>query len=99
MFEIGPLTVNLSNNGAPGVRYMRTGIVLEVDSEKTRRALEQREPQVKDRIIAIVREQTTESISGVEGLERLRGELRQSVNELLSEGQVHQVLFTDLVVQ
>src|SRR5690625_168669 len=53
MFEVGPLMVNLSANGSPGVRFMRTGIVLEADSEKTRRELERREPQVLDRIIFI----------------------------------------------
>src|SRR5690625_2009809 len=99
MFEIGPLMVNLSTNGQPGVRYVRAGIVLEVDSEKTRRALERREPPVKDRVISIVRVQTTESISGSEGQEQLRESLLQSVNELLPEGHVVQVWFTDLVVQ
>lgn len=99
MFEIAPLMVNLSTNGTPGVRYVRTGIVFEVDADRTRRALEEREPQVKDRVISIVREQTTASISGSEGLEQLRASLRQAVNELLPEGQVVQVLFTDLVVQ
>lgn len=99
MYEIGTLMVNLATNGAPGVRYVRTGVVLEADSEKTLRELERRQPQVRDRIIAVVREQTAESIAGNDGQDRLRESLVRSVNELLSEGEVVQVWFTDLVVQ
>lgn len=99
MYDIGTLTVNLSNNGAPGARYMRTGVVLEVDSDKTMRELEQREPQVVDRIISVMREQTAQSISGAEGQEKLRAQLLESVNEVLFEGRIVQVWFTDLVVQ
>lgn len=99
MVEVGTFTVNLSNNGVPGVRYVRTGVVLEVDSEKTVRELERREPQVKDRIISIIRLQTTESISGAEGQEQLRQSLLESVNELLPDGRVVQVWFTEMVVQ
>lgn len=99
MVDVGTLTVNLSTNGSPGARYVRSGIVLEVDSEKTVRELGRREPQVKDRIISIVRLQTTESIAGAEGQEQLRRSLVDSLNELLSDGRVVQVWFTDLVVQ
>lgn len=99
MYEVGPLMVNLSANGSPGVRFMRTGVVLEADSDKTFRELERREPQVIDRIISIVRQQTAQSIAGVDGQEQLRKQLLEAVNELLPEGRVVQVWFTDLVVQ
>lgn len=99
MYDVGTLTVNLQNDGAPGVRYVRTGVVLELDSQKTARELERREPQIVDRIIAVLREQTVESISGSEGQEKLRTQLLASVNEVLAEGEVLQVWFTDLVVQ
>ncbi len=78
---------------------MRTGVVLEADSDKTVRELERREPQIVDRIISIMREQTAQSISGAEGQEKLRTQLLESVNEVLGEGRIVQVWFTDLVVQ
>jgi len=99
MFEIGTLIVNLAPNGTPGGRFVRANIVLEADSDKTLRELARREPQVKDRVIAVVREKTAASIAGADGQEQLRRELLSSVNELLTEGQVVQVWFTDLVVQ
>lgn len=100
MYDVGPLTVNLLNgNGGTGVRYMRTGVVLELDAEKTRREIEQRQPQIKDRIIAVLRQQTVDSVTGKDGQDKLRAELVASINEVLTEGQVVQVWFTDLVVQ
>jgi len=100
MYDIGTLTVNLLNSeGETGVRYMRTGVVLELDSERTRREVEQREPQIVDRILSVMRQQTVTSVTGAEGQEKLRAEIVASVNDILVQGRVIQVWFTDLVVQ
>ncbi|HEY8416773.1 MAG TPA: flagellar basal body-associated protein FliL [Limnochordales bacterium] len=99
MVDVGTFTVNLAAGDAPSARYVRTGIVLEVDSEETKQWAEQRSPQVRDRVISVLRQQTMESIHGAEGMERLRQRLRDAINEVLVEGVVRDVYFVDLVVQ
>src|SRR5690606_39809532 len=69
------------------------------DLERTRREVEQREPQIVDRILSVMRQQTVTSVTGAEGQEKLRAEIVASVNDILVQGRVIQVWFTDLVVQ
>ena len=98
MYEIGTLMVNLATKSAAGRAVRAQGVVLEADSEKTLRELERRQPQVRDRIIAVVREQTAESIAGNDGQDRLRESLVRSVNELCG-GRSRSSLVHRLVVQ
>lgn len=99
IYNAGTMTVNLSAHGVPSTRFVRAGVAFELDSEKARRQLEQREEQVKDKIISIVRQQTPESIATAEGERALKQQLGEAVNELLVDGLVRDVYFFDLVVQ
>jgi len=99
LLDVGSFTVNLAAGDLPSARYVRTGIVLEVDSETTKRLLEERQPQVRERVIRVLRQQTMESIRGVEGMERLKEQVQAAVNETLADGTVRDVYFVDLVVQ
>lgn len=99
IYNAGVMTVNLSAHGVPSTRFVRAGVAFELDSERSRRRLEQREEQVKDRIIAVVRQQTPETIASDEGMDEIRRLLSASIKELLPEGTVNDVFFFDLVVQ
>ncbi|MBO8141044.1 MAG: flagellar basal body-associated FliL family protein [Firmicutes bacterium] len=99
MFDAGTFTVNLSAGGVPAARYVRTGIVLDLDSQATLELVQERDPQVRDRIIAVLRQQTPESISGSEGLEQLKQTLKDAIDQVLPEGSVDDVFFVELVVQ
>ena len=99
MVDLGTFTVNLAAGGSPSARYVRTGIVLEVDSEETKRWAEERSPQLRDRVIGVLRQETMESIHGAEGMERLRRRLREAISDVVPENAVRDVYFIDLVVQ
>lgn len=99
LVDVGTFTVNLVAGDKPSARFMRTGIVLEVDSEQTQRRVEERMAPVRDRIIDVLRQETMESIHGSEGLQRLKQKLRTAANEVMPEGAVVDVYFVDLVVQ
>ena len=99
MLDAGSFTVNLSAGTGPSVRYLRTGIVLELGSPEVQVALEQRMPQVRDRIIGVLREQTMESLHGSEGMARLKQQLRASIEELTGPGTIVDIYLVDLVVQ
>jgi len=99
MLAAGTFTVNLTAGNMPAARYVRTEIVLEVESEAVLAALQARMPQVRDRIIDVLRQQTVESLHGSDGLGRLKQALRTRVDELVGAGTVREVYFVDLVVQ
>lgn len=99
VFNVGTMTINLAaRSGATSGRVVRAGIAFELDGEKTKRQLEQREEQVKDRIISIMRQQTPEDIATNEGLDALKVHLKEAIDGVLSEGHVVDVYFFDLVV-
>lgn len=98
IFSVGQMIINLSNPGSSSGRVVRAGIAFELDSEKTRRQMEQREEQVKDRIISIVRQQTLESVATNDGLDQLRADLKEEVNGLLVDGHVVNVYLFEWVV-
>lgn len=99
MFEVGDFTVNISTPTAQP-RFIRTGIVLELNNERgLRQELESRHPQVRDRIISILRTRSIEQLNGSRGLEELRRDIVQSINELLPRGEVVDAFFMDLVIQ
>lgn len=96
-FSAGDFTVNLASNGP--TRFIRTGLVMEVSEGRTVGELEERRPQVRDRVIAILRARSTSDLNQANGLEDLRESIMESVNELLIRGTVVNVYFIDLVVQ
>lgn len=98
IFSVGTMTINLSASNVSSGRVVRAGVAFELDNEKARRELESREEQVKDRIIAVMRQRTPESISTNEGLEELRQLLKDEVGVLVVEGRIVDVYFFDLVV-
>lgn len=98
VYNAGSMIVNLSGSNNASGRVVRAGVAFELDSEKTRRQLEQREEQVKDRILSIVRQQTLESVATNEGLDAMRGDLKQAIGALLHEGEVVNVYLFEWVV-
>lgn len=97
-FNVGEFTVNLSTTSVQ-TRFIRTGIVLELSESKMAAELEHRQPQIRDRIISILRTISPEQLRSPEDLEILRVRIIDSINELILRGEVKDVFFIDLVVQ
>jgi len=97
-FSAGEFTVNLSSPGVQ-TRFVRTGIVVEVSEKSALAEVEQREPQIRDRIITILRSRHIDQIGTPEGVALLRTEIMESINELLIRGEIVDVFFIDLVIQ
>ncbi len=99
VFEAGEFTVNISTPTAQP-RFIRTGIVLEISSERNlKQELESRHPQIRDRIITILRGRSVEQLNQTGGLDELRRDIVRSINDLLLQGEIIEVYFMDLVVQ
>ena len=96
-FEVGEFTVNLAEPSS--IRFIRTGLVLEFEKASDLKEAEKREPQIRDRIISVLRTCTLASLNAPDGLEKLRTALIDSINELFVSNSVTNIFFVDLVFQ
>lgn len=99
--SLEPFTVSLRDEH--GSRVLYVGITLRVEDEASQKMLVTFMPEVRDRVLATLTQQSTKQIQAPSGRERLANQL---LNELTRpyrpnpEGpRVSQVLFTAFVVQ
>lgn len=98
IFDLRVITVNLATERGSGP-YLRAAIVLQVEDEKEVEELEARRPQVRDRVIELLRQQKREDLTRPDALARLKGLVIDTVNPLLSKGRVINVFITEFVIQ
>ena len=107
--ELEPFVVNLADQDAS--RFVKAKISLAVDSPEVASHLAGGKERggaagsvvlpsrVRAAILELLAAKTAEQITSAEGKTELKGEIRDAVNALLHEGEVVEVLFTDLIVQ
>lgn len=87
--------VNLAGNRGRGL--LKVNMELEVDGEKVMEEIEKRKPQVRDIVIILLSSKSYAQVSGAEGKETLRDEIRDTVNSFLTKGKIKKVLFTEFI--
>lgn len=103
MLTVGPMhpldqfIVNLLSQS--GRRYLKTTMNLELDNEALVAELTNKEAVIRDIIISVLSSKTIEEISTSKGKDKLKEELTIKVNEVLVDGQIKNVFFTDFVIQ
>ncbi len=97
MYPLDQFIVNLLSEG--GSRYLKVTLDLELDGEELSVELDTKKPAVRDIIIRILSAKTYEEISTQKGKERLKNEIVEKINEILADGQINNVFFTDFVIQ
>ncbi|AGB40638.1 flagellar basal body-associated protein [Halobacteroides halobius DSM 5150] len=99
--KLGPTTklnqflVNLSN----GNRFIKINVVFEVSNKATIKEIKDRNPQIRDAIISILRTKSYKEITSTRGTRKLRTEIMNDINKLLLKGKITNVFFTEFVVQ
>lgn len=96
MYALDPFTVNLLSN--TGSRYLKCTIELEQNSQLLTPELEKKVVVIRDIIIRTLTAKTFEEVSTNVGKERLKDELVGKINEILTDGFIKNVYFTDFVV-
>ena len=96
MFVLDPFTVNLLSNS--GQRYLKCSIQLEQNNELLQTELEKKVSVIRDIVIRTLSSKTYEEISTTRGKERLKDELVGRINEILNDGFIKDIYFTDFVV-
>ncbi|MBA2134051.1 flagellar basal body-associated FliL family protein [Capillibacterium thermochitinicola] len=79
-------------------KYLRLNFTLVLDSERTQQEIEKRKAQVRDLVISICRGKTSEELREKEGNSKLRTEIITAINNILPEGKVLDIFFTDFIV-
>lgn len=90
-------TVNLA--GADHRRFLRSTLVLGYQEPGLTEELVLKEAKVRDLIITIMRAKTLEDVSISEGVQQLRLEIKETLNEFLEGDPVLEVFFTEFVIQ
>ncbi|EOB4068327.1 flagellar basal body-associated protein FliL [Campylobacter jejuni] len=93
---LDPFTLNLLSDS--GSRYVKCTIELEQNSELLKPELDKKVPVIRDIIIRTLTAKTFEEVSTQKGKERLKDELVGKINEILTDGFIKNVYFTDFVV-
>lgn len=97
MYPLDQFIVNLMSQG--GKRYLKTTMTLELSDEAMSAEIEKKSAVLRDVIIGVLSSKTVEEISTERGKEKLKEELVSSINEVLVDGYVKNIFFTDFVIQ
>jgi len=91
--------VNLMDKAGIGKRYLKVNIILEVGDEEGKQAVNSHTPQLTDTVLLLLSSQSFNDINTMEGKIELKQLLVSKMNQLLGEGIVHRLYFTEFVVQ
>ncbi len=92
-----PFIVNLAEVNAE--RYLKVNPVFEVDNEDVVEEINQKLPEIKDILITIFSSKTLDDVMPLAGKDRIKQEIMDKVNEVLTKGKIIGVYFSDFVIQ
>jgi len=97
MYPMDQFVVNLYSEG--GGRYLKTSLNLELAGEELAVELDSKKPLIRDIIIRALSAKTYEEISTIKGKENLKDEIVMNINEVITDGKINNMFFTDFVIQ
>jgi flagellar FliL protein len=97
MYPLDQFIVNLMTQG--GKRYLKATITLELSDEAMVSEIEKKHAVIRDILIGAMSSKTVEEISTSRGKNKLKEELIARVNEVLTDGYIKNMFFTDFVIQ
>lgn len=97
MYPLESFTLNLLSDG--GARYVKCTMQLEQNTDLLQPELDKKMAVIRDVIIRTLTSKTFEEVSTTKGKEHLKDELVGKINEVLTDGFVKNIYFTDFVVQ
>ncbi len=97
MYPMSQFVVNLLSEG--GGKYLKVALDIELDSAELASELDMKKSLIRDIIIRALSSKTFEEVSTMKGKDRLKDEIVNSINDVLADGQINNIFFTDFVVQ
>lgn len=97
MYPMDQFVVNLlSENGS---KYLKVKLDIELDTQELSVEMDKKKALVRDIIIRVLSSKTFEEVSTMKGKDRLKDEIVNKINDVLADGQIKNIFFTDFVVQ
>jgi len=97
LYPLDSFTVNLKSDA--GRRYLKATISLELSGEEVSLELDAKSPVIRDRVIRILTSKTLEEISSKKGKQKVSDQIQDTMNAIISDGQVQGIYFTEFVIQ
>lgn len=95
--DLGEFVTNLADSS--GRRLVKTRFVLEVVDEKAKAALEENLDKARSAVLGVLRSKTVADLHGTDGHRKLEIEVRDLINQLITDATTRAAYVTDLVVQ
>jgi flagellar FliL protein len=87
--------VNLA--GSKGRRIAKVNMELELAGNNVQEEIDKRKAQIRDIIIILLSGKTYDEVSTKDGKEKLREEIKDTVNAFLTKGKIQNVYFTEFI--
>jgi flagellar FliL protein len=97
IWPLDPFVVNIAETN--GERYLKIVIQLEISDPRVADELGQLKPRIRDSILDLLTPKTYKDLMDLVGKQRLREDIAGRINNLLHQGKVTRVYFTEFVVQ
>ena len=97
LYPLDTFTVNLKSDS--GRRYLKATLSLELSGEELSIELDAKSAVLRDRIIRILSSKTLEEISSRKGKKKVSEQIMNTLNSLITDGQIKGIYFTEFVIQ
>jgi flagellar FliL protein len=94
---------NYGLDGTPKLKVYKADVALRVTGEESAKLVKANEPLIRNQLVALFTQQTTEAMGSIEGKEKLRQEAlkqtQQVMNDETGKPVVEDLLFNNLIIQ
>jgi flagellar FliL protein len=97
LYPLDTFTVNLKSDA--GRRYLKCTLSLELEGEELSLELDAKSAVLRDRIIRILTSKTLEEISSKKGKQKVSNQIMDTLNAMISDGEIKGIYFTEFVIQ
>lgn len=94
-YPMDEIVVNLKDDA----RYIKAMVALGYNLNSDQDAIKQKEVQIRDAIISILRSKSVDEIKPIENTKNLKNEIQNEVNEFFAENIVTDIYLTDFIIQ
>jgi flagellar FliL protein len=99
VLPLNSFVVNLMDKRGVGKRYLKITMELEVNKEEDKLLIENHNAQLRDTVLLLLSSQSLNEINTMEGKLDLKQNLLSRMGQILGDGVVSRIYFTEFVVQ